>query len=179
MIKEQDLNIEVESIYNQYQRLFFNVCYKYAKQLDYDEKKELIYYSIFKVLNKYGTDLNTEHMKNLIIKVLKNECIQLMRKKSNQSKSNISIDEEIQIPTLDANYSTVIMIEWVEEIKDLLTKKEYQYLMLIMKEPNIEKISVIDICKELNISRKTFYLMKKRLKSKLLELYQKDINAFS
>ena len=172
-----DMNTIIQQIYDTDNKLFWQITHHYAKQLNNEEKQELIYYSIYKAINRYGL-LEDDHMKNLICKVLKNECLQILRYNTNHDIEYIPINDIIPPLILDKEYSTVEMIEWLEEIKDILTIHEYKYLHLLFTEPNILEISITDIAKQLGISRRYFYAMRKGLKDKLLKLYKENEGAY-
>ena len=164
-------NEKIKTILREYKKLGLKVASKYTV-LDPATRESVVYESaldVCKIIS--GEYRQLADIKNLYCRIIRNKCNTIAdyentKKRGGEVTFYSLEDQYAEQEYTDTNILDMETILYIQQLKDHLTTREYEFVKILLKEPHI--LSNTEYASIMQVSEATIRKNKKSLQTKIL-----------
>lgn len=163
-------NEKIKTILREYKKLGLKVASKYTV-LDPATRESVVYEAALEVCNIISNDYRQlDNIKNLYCTIIRNKCNTIAdyenTKKRGGEVTFYSLEEQYaEQPYTDTNILDMETAIYIQQLKDHLTTREYEFIKLLIKEPHL--LTNTEYASIMQVSEATIRKIKKSLQTKI------------
>lgn len=163
-------NEKIKTILREYKKLGLKVASKYTV-LDPATRESVVYEAALDVCGIIREDYRQlDNIKNLYCTIIHNKCNTIAdyenTKKRGGEVTFYSLEEQYEEqPYTDTNILDIETAIYIQQLKDYLTPREYEFIKLLIKEPHL--LTNTEYASIMQVSEATIRKIKKSLQTKI------------
>lgn len=166
-----EVNEKIKTILREYKRLGLKVASRYTV-LDPATRESVVYESALDVCTIVsGEYRQLDDIKNLYCRIIRNKCNTIADYENTKKRGGEVTFYSLETQYAEQPYTDTDILDtetaiYIQQIKDHLTTREYQFIELLIKEPHI--LTNTEYASIMQVSEATIRKIKKSLQTKIL-----------
>lgn len=163
-------NEKIKTILREYKKLGLKVASKYTV-LDPATRESVVYESALDVCDVLRDDYRQlDDIKNLYCTIIRNKCNNIADYENAKKRGGEVIICSLEEQYSEQQYSDTNILDtetilYIQQLKDHLTAREYEFINLLIKEPHL--LTNTEYASIMEVSEATIRKMKKNLQTKI------------
>lgn len=163
-------NEKIKIILREYKKLGLKVANKYTV-LDPATRESVVYESALEVCNIISNDYRQlSDIKNLYCTIIRNKCNTIADYENTKKRGGEVITCSLEEQYAEQQYTDTNILDietaiYIQQLKDHLTTREYEFIKLLIKEPHL--LTNTEYASIMQVSEATIRKIKKSLQTKI------------